>query len=327
MTWYCQACRVQNGPRLETCKQCGLHWEKVWAPPKKKSRSKSRSQTGNSYVKETKVENQSEAQWEVFPAKAPWITTTPSRSTTYRTDAMQMTAEKSLAPTAQAFPLQTPPTAEASDLHLTPEEAKKLEHLRGLRNIGVELSAELAADLEALQVKEEKAASVKVLISDLDAEWSKFMINTTEKIKEHAKMYQTCRSDLLENYNEKLQELFTIKQEVGRASQSLIAQTTDQDVLPSEAPMIEEQLLQMQEMMSQASQVGGIVDLTEDLDMDQDEEAMEDNVPLSGSIKKGSPRIQKTFRSATSPSKVAQQHLKPSTQAVREAKAKEKEDK
>eukprot|EP00435_Cladocopium_sp_Y103_P013444 s549_g3.t1 len=343
MTWYCQVCKVQNGPRLEECRQCGQHWETVWAPPRKKSRSKSRT-----YVKEKQADDQTEGQWEVFPKGAPWITTTPSRSTAYRTEAMQVTAEKGAAPLGpKVQPLQQPPTAEVSDLQMTIEESKKLEHLRGLQEMGVELPEHLATELEALHQKEEKVASAKTLshghlnklrklkaqvgaaakkITDLDSEWAKFMTATTEKIKEHARMYQMCRSDMLENYNEKLQELYVIKQEVGRASQSLIAQPAEPEVAPQDLPVLDEQLQQMQEMMHQVSQVGGTIDLTDDLDMEQDEEGSADNVPVGGSVKKGSPKV-KLFRAATSPSKVAQQHLKPDIQAVREAKAKEKGEK
>eukprot|EP00435_Cladocopium_sp_Y103_P018246 s1027_g4.t1 len=258
-------------------------------------------------------------------------------------------AEKeSAVPALPAFQPHQPPSAEAEDLQLTQEDLQKLDHLRGLRNMGVDLPGNLLQDLENLEQKESKAASVKILshshlnrlkklkgqvstaarkIVDLDKEWAKFMNSTMDKIKEHAVLYQGCRSDMLESYNEKLQELIQVKQEVGRASQSLMSQPAEDQIVVPEAASIEEQMQRMQEVLIQSSQVGGAIDLTNDMDMEEDEpEDLEESAPLGQTSKKGSPKPQKTFRAATSPSKVAQQHLKPRTQDVREAKAKEKEE-
>eukprot|EP00435_Cladocopium_sp_Y103_P014750 s325_g3.t1 len=303
----------------------------------------------SSEVKEKKTEDLESGKWNIFPERAPWIVTTPSRSTVYRLDAMQASTEKeSAVPALPAFQPHQPPSVEAEDLQLTQEDLQKLDHLRGLRNMGVDLPGNLLQDLETLEQKEQKAASVKILshshlnrlkklkgqvstaarkIVDLDQEWAKFMNSTMDKIKEHAVLYQGCRSDMLETYNEKLQELIQVKQEVGRASQSLMSQPAEDQIVVPEASSIEEQMQKMQEVLIQSSQVGGAIDLTNDMDMEEDEpDDLEESAPLGQSSKKGSPKPQKSFRAATSPSKVAQQHLKPRTQDVREAKAKEKEE-
>lgn len=340
MTWYCQECQVQNGPKLEYCRQCSQHWERVWKPPKRKSRSKSRYGREKSKEKD-KEEKEEEGQWNVFPDRAPWITTTPSKSTSYRIDAMQNSTEKDTAAGKQSFSPFPPSTAEVADLSLTAQDLKKLEHLRGLNDIGVPLTEELTTQLEALQAKEQKMATAKVLshghlnrlnklksqveasakrLKDLDNEWAKFMDATMSKIRQHASMYQACRADLLETFNQRLAELHAIKKEVSAASQSLVDQPLDNATVP-DAPLVEDQLLQMQDLVSQEGVVGGLpdqIDLSSDAGMEENEEGAE---PVGIGNKRNSP-LRKTFRAATSPTKVANQHLKPKAQ---EAKQKDRE--
>ena len=269
MTWYCRECQTQNGPKLDHCRLCHKHWEKVWVPSRKKSRSKSRS-----YVKENKEESESADQWQVFPQKAPWVTSTPSRSTSYRMDVMQESCEKELTPSFQTVPEQQPSLAETSDTPMTTEETKLLEHLRGLHGMGIDLTEGMALQLEKLQTKEAKQAAGKTLshghlnklnkvraqvktaakkVEDLDGEWNKFVQNIVQKIQQHALMYQTCRSDMLEVFNNRLAELQAIKKEVGLASRSLLEQSGEIVSVP-EIPHVADQMQQMQDMLSHVSQ-------------------------------------------------------------------------
>ena len=342
MTWYCTECKVQNGRRLERCRQCNKHWEAVWMPKKRKSRSKSRSH-GKGKVKDKKEEEQQEEDvWQVFPNRAPWITSTPSRTTSMRTDVIQEPSDKELTLAKQSFSPIIPPTVAASD-HLTSEETKKLEYLRGLSKMGIELTQNMIAQLEALQIKEQKVASAKVLshghlnryyklrsqvessakrVVDLDKEWIKFMATTMEKIRTHASMYQSCRADLLENHNQKMAELHAIKQEVSVASMSLVEQVAEDSSIPA-APSIEEQLQQVQEL---AQKEGNVMDMPDQIDLTSDF-GMEDQEEMTETVEavvKKAP--QKAFRSATLPLKVANQHLK-QKQDPKESKAKHPEEK
>ena len=228
---------------------------------------------------------------------------------------------------------------------MTAQDTKMLEYLRGLNDMGLELSEKMAAQLEALQEKEQKASASKVLshghlnrlrklksqvdsaakkLTELDQEWVKFMGATMCKMHQHAQMYQNFRADLLESFNQKLSELHAIKREVSAASQSLVSQPLENVCIP-EAPAIDQQLQQMQEQMQQdglVSQVPDSIDLISEAEM---EDSGEEKTQFPKVSKKAS--HQKSFRSATSPTKVAQQHLKAKAQDTREGKQKEKEDK
>jgi len=252
-------------------------------------------------------------------------------------DVMQESCEKELTPSFQTVPEQQPSLAETSDTPMTTEETKLLEHLRGLHGMGIDLTEGMALQLEKLQTKEAKQAAGKTLshghlnklnkvraqvktaakkVEDLDGEWNKFVQNIVQKIQQHALMYQTCRSDMLEVFNNRLAELQAIKKEVGLASRSLLEQSGEIVSVP-EIPHVADQMQQMQDILSHVSQVTGLVDLTAEMEEDTIE-VEDDNVPSN--LRKGSPKVAK-FRGAVSPTKVANQHLK------QKAEKKEREDK
>ena len=62
-------------------------------------------------------------------------------------------------------------------------------------------------------------------IQQLDKEWETFVEATLQKIRQHAQLFQQCRSDLLEAYNLKLGELNALKQEMSSASISMLGET------------------------------------------------------------------------------------------------------
>ena len=82
----------------------------------------------------------------------------------------------------------------------------------------------------------------------------------------------------------------------------------------------------MQEMIQQEGNVGPLpdhIDLTSDFGMEEAEESPE---PAVAPKKRGSP-MQRSFRAATSPSKVANQHLKQKAQDAKDNKIKQNEEK
>jgi hypothetical protein len=138
-----------------------------------------------------------------------------------------------------------------------------------------------------------------------------------EKVKQHAAMYQSCRADLLEAYNSKLEELSMLKKEMTEASLSMLAPAVT--VAPMEKSVdVEKQIHSLEEVIDIESVVGA-VDLTDDMD---------DEVPMGGGSTAASkclPKNPKPFRGAASPTKVANQHLKQKAQDAKETKAKERE--
>ena len=344
MTWFCQDCKVQNGDRSERCRQCNQHWEKVWIPPRKKTRSKSRSH-GKDKQKEKAAEVKPEEDlMQVVTARAPWVTSTPSRATSIRLEAMHGSQNKETGPKTSFSPL-TPVNVEASGKNLTSEEIKKLEYLRGLHGMGIELTQVMSTQLEELQNKEQSIASAKVLshghlnrynklkaqvessakkVTDLDSEWTKFMEQTMNKIRLHAEMYQSCRSDLLEAHNQKLAELHAIKHEVSAASQSLVGQNVEFNA-PMDAPQVDTQILAMQDLLQKE---GMVAELPDQIDLTRDDfsmEEMDDAQGPSATLSKKGVQL-KAFRAATSPTKVANQHLKQKAEP-KEGKVKQPEDK
>ena len=333
MTWYCRNCQQNNPEKVDRCRSCAKHWSEVWTKPAKR-RSRSKSARGATSYKGANNKGQQEEQvdWSLFPEKVPWIPTTPSTRIVRKPEMMDGHGAEAQHPSQST--LVTP--LEAA---LTSEEERKLEHLKGLQEMGMELTRQMQSQLEQLTAKQQANQATKSLthghlnrlnklksqvtaagkkIQDLDAEWKAFMEKTVQKVRQRAMMFQQCRGDLLENYNAKIQELRQIKQEVSLASQSLLE---NQWAAPTiqEAPMIAEQLAELDQVID-VETFTGHVDLTGDMEED---EISENDLPTQPRVK-GSPKVPKSFRASQSPTKVATQHLKPKNKDGRE---KEKEDK
>jgi len=271
--------------------------------------------------------------WAVFPVKAPWIPTTPSS----RVMKKEETTDGAGCNAATAQSVVQPPNVEDTELTLTVEEEKLLEHLRALQNANLDLTESMQRKLEVILAKQQNGNMIKPLnhghlnrlrkvktqvnnagkrIAELDQEWSSFVDKTMSKVKEHASMYQSCRADMLETYNKKLAELESLKRELSTASMQMLA-TDPQEPVQVTVPDVGMQMQAMQEVVDLESVVGP-VDLTED--MEEDEE------PLGtgrGQNFKNSPKVHKGFRGATSPTKVANQHLKIKSHDSKENKAKD----
>jgi len=234
-------------------------------------------------------------------------------------------------------PVLPPPPTGQENVSLTESESKKLQSLRSLESMGMELTEEMMRQLEQLTAKEQMAASAKALthghlnrlhklrnqvsasakkVVDLDKEWTAFITNTLTKVKEHAQMYQSCRADLLEVHNQKIAELLVVKKEMSEASMSLLGQAQPAVEIP-EMPDPAEGILALQEAMQEGGAVGPI-DLTEEME----EDGLE-GFDQTGITPKIVSKALKPFKGATSPTKVANLHLKTKT----ESKDSKREDK
>ncbi|CAL1129740.1 unnamed protein product [Cladocopium goreaui] len=309
------------------------HWSAVWTQPKRRSRSKSVKAASSYKATEEQKPQKEGTDWAVFPVKAPWIPTTPSS----RVMKKEETTDGAGCNAATAQSVVQPPNVEDTELTLTVEEEKLLEHLRALQNANLDLTESMQRKLEVHLAKQQNGNMIKPLnhghlnrlrkvktqvnnagkrIAELDQEWSSFVDKTMSKVKEHASMYQSCRADMLETYNKKLAELESLKRELSTASMQMLA-TDPQEPVQVTVPDVGMQMQAMQEVVDLESVVGP-VDLTED--MEEDEE------PLGtgrGQNFKNSPKVHKGFRGATSPTKVANQHLKIKSHDSKENKAKD----
>eukprot|EP00435_Cladocopium_sp_Y103_P046608 s478_g13.t1 len=328
MTWYCQECQLQNSQRLEFCRGCQKHWGQTWKPPKKTSRSKSRQKAQKAQTDpDRKVEkNDGDQQWNLFPSQVPWVISTPNRSSSYRIDTAHGSAEKEQ---QQQNDLPVPPQqAEVSSNLLSADEVKVLEHLRGLQAMNIEMPETMKSQLETLSRKEAQMVSMKMLshshlnrlkkvkaqaaaaakkVASIDNEWQNFVAMTKEKFQTHALLYQQHRADLMETLNNKLEELAAVKAEVSMASQSLLKEDWTAPAIPN-VPDMAQQMMEFQSVLHEGGTAEEI-DLTM-LEEEEDQELIEEEVPMDGATKKSSPKVPKPFRGATSPTKVANHNLK-----------------
>ena len=251
----------------------------------------------------------------MLPEQVPWVMSTPqTRLATKRTDL------KAAAEPAQQH-LETPQVTGDSKAVMTQEEHKLLDHLKALVEMKIEPSEALQSQYDALVQKEKEIQASKALthghvhrvnrlkeqaeaagrkIRALDIEWQGFMKATQEKIAAHAKLYQSCRAEHMEMYNKKKEEWQKAKQAAHSATQALLEAKTEIEV--TEVVDVEEQVAQMNSEMVQAGLVYQISDEEEVEDMDTSQQGGEPNPDK--------PSRRATFKSSTSPHRVANQFLK-----------------
>ena len=346
MTWHCQACKVNNTPKMTYCRSCQAHWSAVWtAPRRSRSKSSKKQKATASEYKAAEQVNQESDTWAVFSDKLPWIPTTPA-SRVQRKVETGISMDKPLGMPPQ--PILPPAPSVEAPMALTAEEDKMLQHLRGLQSMDMELTESMASRLEELSMREAKAQSNRTLthgqlnklnklkgqvataaqkIKDLDQEWTSFVSNTIAKVRQHGEMFQNCRADLMEHYNAKILELANVKQEMTLASRSLLGPQWTEPVI-EEMPDLEVQFEDLQNTLNAEGHASSI-DLTDTMD---DEELVEAEDVAQGAMSKATPKALRPFRGSSSPSKVGNHHLKPKAQDLKEIKdakvrEKEKEDK
>lgn len=289
---------------------------------KRRSRSKSSKGAKNYQGTEEKGEQAEMDQMALFPTKVPWMPSTPSTRVTKKIEA----GSGSGAVEEPGQALQQPVTNLAPDAPLSAEEEKKLEHLKALQGMGMELSSSMEELLKDLMRRQQATVANKSLthghlnrltrlktqvlavgkkLTALDAEWQNFVQQTMQKMKHHVAMYQQCRGDLLEQYNSKYEELRAMRQEISTASQSLLDQHLEVPTV-LEPAVIGEQMAELESVIN-VENFQEQVDLT--MEMEEDEVA--DPLKAAPIKTKGSPKSFKGFRSSPSPTKVANQTLKP----------------
>lgn len=362
MTWQCKDCSTQNPNGSDKCKTCQKHWKQVWhqgkvrqgsRPRPSRPRSKDRREKENADRRVTKTPlPQEDEPWQVFPAKVPWIATTPqSRIAPVAQTATQDEMEEDkplppqpILPVPPAPPTPTPAPSEV----MTEAELELLKHLKGLQGLQ-ELPETLAQQLQQLEAKQHSTLAQKSLshgllnklhrargqvqsltkkIASVDEEWRQFLVSVKNKVHLHAQHYQQHRGDLVETLNAKLQELELLKNEVTTASQTLVEQTSTTETQIEDTDL-QAQFLQFQQM---TEAMGRIVTTPELVDIDLDEEENQDMEEEAEETeddehkKTNGPKPTKThltpapFRTPGSPGKVAQMTLKGKAQGGKQAK-------
>lgn len=261
--------------------------------------------------------------WQVFPNRVPWIPTTPAtRHPVQQAETPVGLQNKEFGP--KIPPLATFPPMPSKEEPLTEEEKKKLSHLRGLKTMNVQLPKELEDQLTELEVKETEMNNSKALshghlnrltkiktqisaqskkIAALDQEWTAFVQNTMQKVSQHAELYQQCRGEMMELYNQKLEELRKLKYELTLASRSLV----DQHVEEPPQEDLEPVDLQMDRMRTALAAAGSVTQVQELSDEDDEMITAEGEVEF---VKDSKAVTKPNFKAAASPQKVVQMHLK-----------------
>ena len=233
--------------------------------------------------------------------------------------------------------MQTPPTIPEKTVEaLTEEEEQLMTHLKGLRDMKVQLPEEMADQLATLELKAQaqrknqilthgdlnhhKKAKAKVdaaakKLKYLDVEWAQFVKGISSEFQEHAMLYQTARQEHMEVYNQRLQELNALKESLDQASKSLLAK--EKELNEVQEINVEQQLTEFQETLRSAASTAQVYDLTGDEDFAEELEDMEvqdlgkeEESEVKDAVSAKPPR-KVNFQGSPSPSRVAQQNLKP----------------
>lgn len=155
-------------------------------------------------------------------------------------------------------------------------------------------------------VKVEKQVSgLSDKIRKLDQDWQTFVTQVDERFRRHKSMFLETRAQLVLARRQKIEELAAIREEITRASQSLLSTAS-----PAEVEVLDVEDQALMDSLQQA---------TAPLDMDMEEEE-----PPAEPTQEGRPAIAPFRRggSVTSPTKVANVHLKSKTEKSNKADSK-----
>lgn len=318
MDWQCNKCSVWVAFRHEQCSSCGQHWSKVWKKPKQRQRSQSRRKKGD-VSKEAIDAKQVEEEEDLtlFTGKTPWIASTPNTRLSTPTS-MAHTSTRPEEHSGEEALLTVPPEPV---LPKPPQinSMKEIEHLRGLKEVMGQLPEELEARLQQLVAerstdkalshshlnrlvklqKQLKAQQEKMV--KLNEDWRKFVGQVGERFNKHKSLFLETRQQLLKGIREKQEELAAAKDEISRASLSLLQQPTPVEEVAEDLGM-EDGLLMESLQEAQASLAA--IDEYPEIDMDV-EEVPATTGANSAVVKPFTRRV-----AAGSPTKVAKEHLK-----------------
>ena len=228
---------------------------------------------------------------------------------------------------------------------LTEEELKLLVNLQELKNAGMELSKECTDRLHDLESKAKEQTAQKALshahlnklnrhkekvsvvagkLRHLDQEWLGFIKKMSDKIQYHAQMYELSRGELMEVYNQRLEDLRQYKAEMDAASRQLLEAEEEieepMDVQAIQAPFQAlTQLVQEQQDRTIMVSDDELVPATTEMDVStgagEKPESHSRTKPVA-------------FRNnAGSPTRVAVGHLKPKVNGSKDTKDKDKDHK
>lgn len=223
-----------------------------------------------------------------------------------------------------------------------------MSHMQGLKEYGL-LSPELTMQLEKLETKHQESLNSKALshahlkklhrvrnqtnklagdIKKLDDEWANFLAESVARLNQHAEMYQAHRSDLLQQFTAKIQELTAVKAEVSNASQSLVNQVPQTET-PAQLADLGQQIQAFRDAAAALAPPAEPVTITsegegEDTDTEMGEKPEPELIPAKAHL---APRPFKTSQASLSPTTVRNHQLKHIQQRTRQDKKETKENK
>eukprot|EP00438_Fugacium_kawagutii_P019094 Skav234722 [mRNA] locus=scaffold634:421343:422341:- [translate_table: standard] len=304
MDWMCSTCQIPNRATAEYCSQCQAHWGSVWK--RKNRRSKSRKQRDKKDKKAKEQDNKGQAakdpQQLVSPEdailiseKLPWIPSTPSARQQTRQVEIKGGTDAPVPLPSQPPPPQLPAPPVGGTMQkekMSPSDQQLLQHLIGLRELGTELSPDLAGLLQSLEEKSrsqtqmlshshvnrlnklrQQVSAAGRKVSDLDRGWTMFAQSMMDKIQHHSQLYLECRQRYLEAFRGKQAELQAAKDMIQQASQGLHAlPELEVKVEPEDVKGAAQVMQQMLTVMPEQSEVL----MVDDDDMDGEEELVHD---------------------------------------------------
>ena len=309
MDWQCSKCQIRVSIQKEVCPKCKEHWSKVWKKPRSRPRSESnrrKSVEGSEEVKDPDTE------LALFANKVPWVATTP------RTRVTQMTESPPKAEVVNIGENKEEETNVAQSMQPTSEkqDSQMLSHLKSLKTMMGSLPEELEQKLQALEAVAPKLnhghlnrmskvqrqiVTTQEKLQKLDADWNAFVAQVEERYQKHKTLFLETRAQLLQTKKQKIAELEQIKEDIARASHSLM--NTVVDLETDEFDFNDSGLLESLQAVVEP--------------METEEDGYEEQAtPLEGAgdaqparaaaaVKPFARRVQ-----ATSPEKVAKDHLK-----------------
>ena len=162
-------------------------------------------------------------------------------------------------------------------------------------------------------VKVEKQVSgLSDKIRKLDQDWQTFVTQVDERFRKHKSMFLETRAQLVLARRQKIEELAAIKEEITRASQSLLSTAS-----PAEVEVLDVEDQALMESLQQATAPLDFMDEYPDMEMEEEEtpaEPTQEGRPAIAPFRRGG--------SVTSPTKVANVHLKSKTEKSNKADSK-----
>lgn len=334
------------GLAVQHCNNCNRHWKQAdYDSQMKRSKSKSQDAKKRSKSRERKPKGaQAQAQergptsdqnsLQVFVSKTPWINTTPRT----KVDAEVGLKDDDLPPQPNLPPPPGPP-------QLTPQQEQYKQQLVMLKAMRGSLPVDLEKELQELSTEQqlpvlthkhinqltkmEKAVStLQKKLAEMDAQWQAFVEEANAKFSKHKEMFLDARGHLLKSLQEKVSELNVLKSEISKASEGLAQPVEDPDQVHLSQSALTAAMSQVQfpqvELAPPPQFLWEAGEL-EEVDADRMEESPDEG---NTGVSRKRPVVAPFTRNASSPSKVHNGVLKPSSaelKARKDTKQKEAE--